>query len=149
MAMRKTVLLLMIMASALVVASGIAWARTIDCPNRSGNVCVGSKKSDTMTGTESADDMRGRKGGDQMFGLGGNDKFSGGGGVDVMRGGPGSDTMDGNNGRDEYYGEEGNDKVYSAGAFGDYVDCGPDTDVAVVDSRDKVVNCEEVREVSP
>jgi Ca2+-binding RTX toxin-like protein len=147
--MRKTVLLLALMASALVVASGIAWARAIECPNRDGNLCVGSKKSDTMTGTANADEMRGRKGADQMFGLGGNDYLLGAGGIDVIRGGPGNDTINGGNGRDRLFGDEGSDKIFTAGAYGDEVDCGPDTDLAVVDSRDKVVNCEEVREVNP
>jgi Ca2+-binding RTX toxin-like protein len=146
MAMRKTVLVLAVMASALVVASGVAWAATIECPNRSGNLCVGTKNNDTMTGTASADDMKGRKGKDRMSALGGNDTISGGPGTDVVRGGLGNDTISGDNGRDRLFGNEGSDRINTAGEFSDEVDCGPDTDSAVVDSSDRVVNCEQVVE---
>lgn len=55
-------------AAALLVASGVAWAATISCPNRSGSLCVGTSQGDTMTGRDRADDMRGREGGDSMRG---------------------------------------------------------------------------------
>ena len=147
MAMRRTVLLLAVMASALVVASGVAWAATIECPNRSGNLCVGTKKSDTMTGASSADEMRGRAGMDRMRAAGGNDTISGGLGDDVVRGGTGADTISGDEGLDRLYGDAGSDTIYTAGAYGDQVDCGNGTDKAYVDRADRVVNCEEVIKV--
>ncbi len=149
MAMRKTILLLAVMASALVVASGVAWAATIECPNRSGNLCVGTKKADTMTGTDSADDMTGRKGKDRMFALGGNDTISGGPSRDVVRGGLGNDKISGDTGSDRLFGDEGSDTIHTAGEFSDEVDCGPDTDSAFVDRSDRVVNCELVTVVRP
>jgi Ca2+-binding RTX toxin-like protein len=140
----RTVLLLTTMAAALVMASGIALAATIECPNRSGNLCVGTKRSDIMTGTNRADDMLGRGGMDRMRARGGNDTIDGDEGRDVIRGRLGNDRIKGGDGRDKIYGGAGSDTIFTGGVFIDLVDCGPGTDSAFVDSRDRVVRCERV-----
>jgi hypothetical protein len=63
--------------AALVVASGVAWAASISCPNRAGSLCMGTQKKDTLNGRNRADDMRGR------------------GGADILKAGGGKDTLDG------------------------------------------------------
>ena len=68
--MRRTILLLTVMASALAVASGVAWAAQISCPNRTGDLCVGTTSNDTMTGRDRSDEMRANDGSDEMRGLG-------------------------------------------------------------------------------
>ncbi len=82
----RATLLLALMASALVVASGVAWAATISCPNRDGNLCVGTNNRDTMTDGTRADDMRARGGNDTLRASGGNDKLDGGPGNDSLQG---------------------------------------------------------------
>jgi hypothetical protein len=117
---RRTLLLASLMAAALVVTSGVAWAATISCPNRSGNLCVGTSQADTMTGRNSSDDIRGRDGADtlkarggkdllfgssgedQLFGAEGNDRLSGDGGIDVLDGGADNDVLAGGDGDDRY-----------------------------------------------
>jgi hypothetical protein len=47
---RRTLFVAGLMVAALVVASGVAWAASISCPNRTGNLCVGTDNKDTMTG---------------------------------------------------------------------------------------------------
>ena len=110
-----------LMMTALVVASGIAWAAAISCPNRDGNLCVGTDRQDTMTGRDSrADDMRGKGGADEMRGRGGADEMQGGtggdtilgqDGPDTLSGGPGADTLGGGKGEDHLAGGEGPDAL--------------------------------------
>jgi hypothetical protein len=64
---RRTILLLAVVATATLLASGIALAvNKISCPNRDanqfGNLCVGTNDPDVMNGTLEADDMRGMDG---------------------------------------------------------------------------------------
>jgi len=66
------------MVAALVVASGVAWAATINCPNRVGNLCVGTNKKDTMIGRNRIDDMHAKDGADTLRARGGKDTLSGG-----------------------------------------------------------------------
>jgi serralysin len=100
------------MALALVVASGVAWAASISCPNRSGNLCVGTDNKDTMTGMDDrADDMRGKGRGDEMKGRGGGDTVLGQDGPDTLSGGPGKDTLGGGPGKDTLTGAEGPDAL--------------------------------------
>lgn len=104
------------MAAALVVASGVAWAATISCPNRAGNLCVGTNARDTMTGTNRADDMRAGGGNDTMRALGGNDRLIGGLGSDRIDGASGNDVMVGQSGNDTLLAQDGSDVVN--GGFG-------------------------------
>lgn len=83
-----------LMVAALVVASGVAWAATINCPNRAGSLCVGTDNKDTMIGRDRADEMRAKDGADIVKARGGNDTLAGGRGKDVLRGGPADDTYD-------------------------------------------------------
>jgi Ca2+-binding RTX toxin-like protein len=102
--MRKRVLLLASTALFVLLASGVALAATISCPNRDANLCVGTPKDDTMTGTKSADDIRGRGGNDSIHSKAGNDKVDGAAGYDEMLGEKGNDTIYGGEGKDRLVG---------------------------------------------
>jgi Ca2+-binding RTX toxin-like protein len=91
MGMRRTVLLMLVsMASALLLACGVALAATIGCD---GGLCVGTAKSDTMSGAKQKDDMLGRAGDDSLVARANND---------TLKGGPGADKLSGDGGNDRY-----------------------------------------------
>jgi Ca2+-binding RTX toxin-like protein len=113
--MRRTVLLLFSAAIVALVAGGVAFAATISCPNRAGNLCVGTDNKDTMTGRDGrTDDMRARGGADEVRGRGGADKLSGGPGADALTSGLGKDTLVGAEGPDAL-GGGGADDTYKFG----------------------------------
>lgn len=88
---------------------------------------VGTQESDTLTGTA---------GRDSLCGLDGADRLSGLQGRDLLRGGPGSDRL---------IGGAGNDTILARDGERDTIDCGPNTDTAIVDRLDRVArNCENV-----
>ena len=114
--MKRTFLLLAVMALALVVASGVALARTIDCPNVPGtNQCNGTENADTLNGSNVADYIDGKGGNDLVKGKGGNDnQLKGGVGKDRVYGGTGNDVMWGGDDKadDILYGGRGGDYIY-------------------------------------
>jgi lysophospholipase L1-like esterase len=67
---------------ALLVASGAAWAGTIN----------GTPRADTLRGTPRADKLYGKAGNDRLFGYAGNDLLVGGPGTDVLACGTGRDV---------------------------------------------------------
>ena len=172
--MRRVVLVLAAMASALLLASGVAWAVNE----------VGTNGPDTLRGTNRADNLLGRGGGDIIFGLGGRDNLLGERGKDIifggsergrgrgdtnLAGGPGNDAVAGGNGSDNLLGGGGNDFLGDGGfressednlsggggndvldainrpAFGDNVVCGRGFDRVLADRKDVVApDCERV-----
>jgi len=114
---RRTALLLAVIAAALVVASGVALARDF----------VGTDRSERIVATDSADTIDANGGDDTVVGLRGTDKIRGG------------------NGKDKQYGGRGNDVIDSDGGFRDLVNCGKGIDTAYVDSKDQVSGCEKRR----
>ena len=112
--MKRTALLLAVMAATLVVASGVALAANY----------IGTNKGERIVGTGFADTVDARGGNDTVYGLGGNDSIRGGLGSDRQYGGPGDDT------------------IRTQGGFRDFVDCGAGIDTAFVDRQDRAVNCE-------
>jgi Ca2+-binding RTX toxin-like protein len=122
--MQRVVLLMAAMASALLLASGVAWAVNT----------VGGPGDDTLTGTNEADNLLGMGGDDTIFGLRGRDNLLGnsgddtviggkqpatplGGGPKNLDGGSGNDFVGGGNGTDNVIGGDGIDYV----ADGDFV----------------------------
>ena len=79
-----------------------------------------------MNGTTRDDTLRGRGGDDVLNGLGGGD---------LLMGGPG---------RDKLYGGAANDRLLAQDGQPDIVDCGPSSDSATIDARDRVKGCEKV-----
>ncbi|MDQ3630919.1 MAG: Ig-like domain-containing protein, partial [Actinomycetota bacterium] len=74
-----------------------------------------------------------------------NDTLVGTAGFNVLNGRGGNDTIDGGAGNDVLRGGAGNDTILARDGFADRVDCGLDTDTAIVDTLDVVGgNCERV-----
>jgi Ca2+-binding RTX toxin-like protein len=123
--MRRVVLVLAVMALALVLASGVAWAVNE----------IGTNGPDTLRGTNRDDNLLGRGGNDILLSLRGNDDLLGGAGKDVvvggtapgagfggrdasasggdknLLGGDGNDWVNGGRGFDNVMGNSGNDLV--------------------------------------
>jgi Ca2+-binding RTX toxin-like protein len=129
-------------ALAMVVLGGVAWAATIDCPNRDKYPsCVGTDRADRMLGTPTGDSMRGKKGGDTMYGRGTSDSVNGSFGPDKRFGGAALDIMEGGPGVDRIYGNEGNDSLRAGLVRCIGRDCDKD-DVSVGVNRTKeIVDC--------
>ena len=145
--MRRTLLLLATTALALLVASGVALAATINC---TGGSCVGTQSRDTLFGSPRVDNEFGLGGGDLMYGYESADQMSGDFGGDRMYGGLAADTVNGDGGSDLVYGGPGND-VVNGGPDSDTVvgnkgndtlsgDAGSDLIQAVDDQKDQI-NC--------
>ncbi len=84
--------------------------------------------------------------GDRLSGLGGRDRLRGLAGADCLFGGDGNDRLDGGPGRDRIIGGRGQDRIRAADGERDRIFCGGGRrDRAVVDRRDRVVDCERVR----
>jgi len=104
--MRKTVLFMASMALAVLLVCGVALAADIQCPNRAGNLCVGTTGDDTLLGTANSDEIRGLDGADLIKGLGAKD---------LLRGGPGNDEIRGGGGADDLFGGSGNETIDGGG----------------------------------
>ena len=87
----------------------------------------------TVLGTSGPDVLRGTPGKDQLYGRAGADRIYGLRGDDLVVGGPGKDLLDSG---------PGNDRVVARDGALDILRCGPGTDVAIVDRRDRVSSCE-------
>ena len=85
--MRRIALLLMVMASTLLVASGVAWAVTKTCPPEP-KVCKGTGGADVLKSTSRNNDMAGKGGNDTytnfVRGNSGNDLIADSGGKDKL-----------------------------------------------------------------
>ena len=114
---KRTALLLALMAAALIMVSGVALAKTF----------IGNDLGNNITGTQQADVIEGN------------------GGDDVLRGAEGADRISGGNGQDRQYGGRGNDVIDTDGGYKDIVDCGRGTDTVYRDARDDLRNCERLR----
>ena len=140
MKMRAT-LLLSTMATALLMASGVALAQTISCSAQ--NACIGTEQADTMTGTNNSDlHLYGGGGADSIYGKGGSDHIDGGAGKDLIHGGDGRDYLAGGRGiaspdvsNDYVYGGRGKDRIWGGHADGgtDHIYGGEGDDVIKAD----------------
>jgi Ca2+-binding RTX toxin-like protein len=117
----KLATLLAVGALMLVLAAGAALAATFTCTQAT---CTGTDGNDFITGT--ARDQT-------IIGLRGNDRLR-------DRLGPDHDNLQGRKGDDFLNTQEGN----NASSNTDRVNGGPGVDVCRVDSKDRVLNCEEV-----
>jgi trimeric autotransporter adhesin len=137
---RRTTLMFVAMAAALVLGSGVALAALVE----------GNNSANTLTGTNSADTIRAYGGNDLVWALSGRDRVYGGYGADQLYGNRYGDTIFGGKGTDRLYGGYGNDHIVSrdlnSRGIGqrDVVDCGLGYDTFAADFEDRVLsNCEE------
>ena len=144
---KRTAMLIVLVVSLSVVAGGVAFAITRDCP---GGTCKGTDRSDTLNGSDGFDKILGEPGNDKLYGNDGDDMIKGDQGDDEIYGDLGNDRVKGSRGRDHVYGGDGDDLV-RGGLHGrrndgvrDVLDCGPGTDtVLFVPGQDTVRdNCE-------
>jgi len=98
----------------------------------------------TIVGSPGADVLDGTRGDDRICGLTGADRINGGPGNDYLDGGNGNDTIFGGPGHDTILGKGGRDVIFARDGQRDWIDCGTEYDVAVVDRLDHVHNCERV-----
>jgi len=103
--------------------------------NASANIIHGGAGIDTIEGGAGNDSLYGDLGADKLYGGAGNDYLDGGSGADIIVGGPGRDVI---------LGKGGNDTIYARDGERDYIDCGSERDVAIVDRVDHVSHCETV-----
>lgn len=154
--MRRTAPLFMAVAAALMLASGIAYAKSIEGDGKD-NTLVGKSKNDTISGGGRNDTISGKGVQERLYGDSGSDTVSGVAGPDDVFGGKGADDLFGNGG-DDYMNSADNRR-------GDVVDCGSGFDSAVIDAvnfepvgaeagsfkavggSDTTVNCEDVTTV--
>lgn len=163
--MKRTLALIAVVGTTLLLSSGVALAaiNDITCP---GGECVGTEGDDSMTGSEVDDLMYGLGGNDNIFGHFGNDYMDGGPGNDyllgdedydypdtyhgddTLYGGSGDDDLRGAFGNDMIYGGDGNDFIFAYDRLAvttgaDFVDCGPGEDTVHYDKGvDKLRRCE-------
>jgi RTX calcium-binding nonapeptide repeat (4 copies) len=137
--MRRAVVLLVVVATALAVASGVVLADDKSC---TGGDCVGTRDGDTITGTTSADRIAGMEGDDSIASGDGNGQVFGDEGKDTVTDSPFTGTE---NDTDSVFGDEGKDTInVDDGDGNDSVDCGPGRkDRVFFDEGDTVLrNCE-------
>jgi Ca2+-binding RTX toxin-like protein len=115
---RRTTLLVAMVAGLLVLASGVALAVNI----------VGNNGPNLLIGTQQADNIAGAAGNDTINARGGNDRAFGDSGTDELNGGEGADFLN-----------------VADGAGGDSLNGGPGFDTCVRDAGDPVfINCNSV-----
>lgn len=125
---RRLVLLLTVMVTAILLASGAALAASI----------VGTDGPDTVAGTEGDDTLDGLGGDDTIEGLAGKDTVEGGDGADHLYGGnaahdgslSGADVLRGEIGNDYLEGSANGDRLNGGGGADTVVE-GPDGDQAL------------------
>jgi Ca2+-binding RTX toxin-like protein len=109
------------------------------------DIVEGAGGSDRLFGDAGNDKVFGRFGNDLMFGGDGNDELAGGRNNDVLFGGNGNDLITGGYDFDRIDGGYGNDRVRPGwDAPGEFVDCGPGYDWAILGPGDRQRNCERV-----
>jgi hemolysin type calcium-binding protein len=119
-------------ALALLVASGVALAASINCPNAPNGFCYGTNVGDGMYGDFRVDKMYGFGGADLMEADGNGDRMYGGnefGWGDKLLGQRGEDWMEGNRGNDALYTGMGDDQVNARDGQRDVITCGPGSDL--------------------
>jgi RTX calcium-binding nonapeptide repeat (4 copies)/WD40-like Beta Propeller Repeat len=110
-------------------ATGVASTQMVNC---------------TIAGTPGPDVLNGTPGRDRICGFPGADRINGGKGDDYIDAGNGNDTIIGGPGRDTIIARGGRDVVHARDGQRDWIDCGTEYDVAVVDRIDHVRHCEKV-----
>jgi Ca2+-binding RTX toxin-like protein len=127
---RRVTILLMIVAVAMVIGSGVALAKTIRCD---GGNCFGTNRADSIFGTnrhdaifakKGADFVTGRERDDNLNGQDGNDRLFGGLGDDWVKGGRHDDTVKGNLGNDRLTGGSTHNVIRAGDGMRDLIICG-------------------------
>jgi hypothetical protein len=81
-----------------------------------------------------------------FFGASSADRLTGNAGANSLSGGGGNDVIDGLAGNDVLSGGDGDDTITARDGFADFVSCGAGNDTAIVDTLDRVEDCENVQQ---
>lgn len=81
---------------------------------------------------------------EDVYGTEGPDKLIGNALENTLDGNAGNDQIIGGSNADGLFGGEGDDNINSRDGAPDRVECGPGTDVALIDVRDSVIECESI-----
>ena len=147
--MRRLTLLFTAMGVAMLLASGVALAATIEGTPQD-DTLFGTSNTDTIYGRGGDDLIRARDSRDIVFGGRGHDDIYGGAIGDQLFGGAGDDYIVGDGGEDELFGFGGDDVLVTGDdKQADEVRCGTGYDVAYVSGPDHSVltnehQCEEI-----
>jgi dipeptidyl aminopeptidase/acylaminoacyl peptidase len=98
----------------------------------------------TLVGTPGGDLLVGTAGRDRICGLPGPDHIVGGKGNDYIDAGNGDDTIIPGPGNDTVLARGGRDVIYARDGVRDWIDCGTEYDIAIVDRVDHTSHCEKV-----
>jgi len=162
--MRKTLVVLVSIALAVLLASGLALAApkggtattTIYCSETASSSCQGTSGPDIIYGTTSADVIIPYGGDDTVYAMDGNDEVRHSFGNDHIEGGLGADTLRGGFGNDRIYGNRpattltGTQSDDVGDSSRDLIDCaylasrkdsGPDVGYGGDPNTDVVVDC--------
>jgi Ca2+-binding RTX toxin-like protein len=133
----RTVLVLVTVAVALMLSTGVALAAAIS----------GTQGNDTLRGTRQVDQIYGLNGNDTLSGRARGDELYGGAGNDSLQGSSGADDIYGGSGQDDLFGGSGADFLNSADrGTTDIVNCGGAdgaVDRVVADTDDVINGCNE------
>jgi hemolysin type calcium-binding protein len=115
--MRRVALLLMVVSTAVLLASGVALAAAI----------AGTNGNDTLIGTNDRDTISGAAGDDYIAGLDARDSLYGDQGADEVHGNGGNDQLFPGQGADESYGGRGDNDFINAidEKVDSVINCGP------------------------
>ena len=131
--MRRIMMTVALVAAALVLAAGVAFAATVECAP--GEFCEGTNQPDNLIGTDGPDEMdarqdddrlRGFRGADVMFGddsdlnvtqtrTDGDDELRAGNGEDVLFGFGGDDQLSGGRKADSIIADDSRDQTFNPG----------------------------------
>ena len=119
--MKRIMVASTLMAAALVVCTGVAWAATVNC--QVGVPCVGTDEADELIGTDTPDEMNAKQRSDRLYGFRGGDRMIGddeprsfgerlsNDGDDELFGNRGPDILEGYGGDDLLRGGRGRDQI--------------------------------------
>ena len=125
---------------AIVVLAGAGNDSVFTGPGVIGCWIDGGAGNDMLVGGQGNDIILGGQGIDYIYGGAGDDLIYGQGGDDVIRSQGGNDTIVGGGGRNQMFGGGGNDVFYANNGAVDRVDGGADTNSAIVDQNDFLIN---------
>lgn len=123
-------------------------ALALDDPAAAPDACGGTQRRPcefSLVGKRGPDRLVGSDEGDDLRGHGGRDRLRGRGGRDCLRGGTGADRLNGGAQSDRLAGGPGGDYLNARDGDRDRVRCGPGSDRARVDRKDRIRGCETVK----
>ena len=131
--MGKSTLMLISLALALLLASGAAWAATVNCTPGAFRCEEETDGPDTIYGTEGPDAINAKDGSDKVYGRG-SDRVFGGPGDDYVTGETANYFIGGEAPGDYISGGSGDDTIRAPDSYVDRIYCGLGYDTVTADN---------------